>query len=107
MPYAKFTPEFSRGDIVKWMSHGKGVFVEKTGMVVDVLRPNQELPREYWKCCRVPQNRGSKRKVVTYVIAITDAPEYARYYWPKPQLLRLVKKARKARGESVLGARVG
>jgi hypothetical protein len=83
--------DFELGDVVKWTSQGRGVFLEKSGMIVQRLRAGEQVDAAYWKHLRVPDNRGAHREYEeSYVIRVGR-----NFYWPVTKQLKIVRRARK------------
>lgn len=84
-----------RGQKVEWTSQSRGFTSTKTGVIVDVVGPN-ELPSEMKWPSLHKRGIGSARKKISYVVQVSAPAGSAaqpKFYWPLTLTLRAVKPA--------------
>lgn len=82
-------PLFKVGETAQWTSSSAGSTTTKSGEVVCLVGPGQELPEQYAKLL---PGHGGPRKVWSYVVFVPGKTVRSKgqYYWPVPALLKRV-----------------
>ncbi len=74
------------GDKVEWFSGANGTYLEKEGVVVEVVRPGRRPDPARYKTLR---DIGLSRKHESYVVAVKTAKS-VKHYWPRVSGLRVI-----------------
>lgn len=80
------------GTQVEWSSQSKGHVTTKTGVIVDVIAPNQKPSDLKWPSL-YKRNLGQARKGISYVVLVAPPAGSAaqpKYYWPLTTALKQV-----------------
>ena len=76
------------GDKVTWFSGANGTYIEKEGVVVDVVRPgNRPDSKRFTTFTR--WTASSPRDHESYMVAV-KTPRSQKYYWPRVSGLRVI-----------------
>ena len=83
---------FKRGDVVVWSSQSGGFHKEKSGTVVEVVRPHR-LPNfkdmGYQHNARPPHDPGSPRNHESYLVLVPPKGKgKGTLYWPRASALK-------------------
>ena len=76
------------GDKVTWYSGANGTYIEKTGKVVEVVKPGRRPDIARYKTLG-NTGPGRSRTHESYVVAVKKPKSY-KLYWPRVSALRVI-----------------
>ena len=74
------------GDTVAWYSGANGTYLEKEGVVIDVVRPGMRPDPFFYPAFRLA---GKERPQESFIVAVKTAKR-RKYYWPRVSGLRVI-----------------
>ena len=74
------------GDTVTWYSGANGTYLEKEGVVVDVVKPGKRPDFSRYPSLK---GCGTPRPHESYIVAVKTAKSI-RHYWPRVSGLRVI-----------------
>ena len=75
------------GDTVSWFSGANGTYLEKAGVVVDVVKPGKRP--DFRSSFPSLKGCGYSRNHESYVVAVKTAKSQ-KHYWPRVSALRVI-----------------
>lgn len=86
--------DFQVGDKVRWVSHSRGKWIEKTGEIVEVVPPQRGVMLDKYRRKYNLSNfsKGMPRLHESYVVAVqVDDSSKPKLYWPRANQLEPVE----------------
>lgn len=87
--------DFKVGDKVRWVSHSRGQWLEKVGVIVEIVPPQRGVVLDKY---RDDYNlggfsKGMPRLHKSYVVAVAADKGKSKLYWPRANQLEPVDEA--------------
>jgi hypothetical protein len=81
--------DFQIGNPVRWVSHSRGRWIEKIGMVVEVVPPQRGVMLDKYrgKYNLSSFSKGMPRLHKSYVVAVKTENGKPKLYWPRANQL--------------------
>jgi hypothetical protein len=90
--------DFQVGDKVRWVSHSRGQWIEKYGVIVEVVPPQRGVLLSKYKgeYNLSSFSKGMPRMHESYVVAVDVENSQSKLYWPRANQLEPVKNDKNA-----------